>query len=82
LQRVTSASAHREVGDLEAALLQAAAAVQDALVVRLGGDHVVFLVLEESPNALDGQVVRLWSPREGGGSESLGPGHYRVRLAW
>mmetsp|Transcript_30455 Transcript_30455/g.71157 ORF Transcript_30455/g.71157 Transcript_30455/m.71157 type:complete len:467 (-) Transcript_30455:143-1543(-) len=50
---------HRQIGNLEALLLQHTARVQDALVLRLRGDDVLLLALVEASNTLDRHVVAL-----------------------
>ena len=50
---------HREVGDLEAELLQELAGVEHAVVFDSGGDDVVAPLLGGEGDALDGGVVRL-----------------------
>jgi hypothetical protein len=60
--------ADREVGDLEAFLLEVPAGVEDALVLGLGGDDVAAAVAVEAGDALDGDVVALGGPR---GEEDL-----------
>jgi len=54
---------NRQVGDAEALLLEMAAGVQDALVLRDGSDDVVAAVLVEFRHALDGEIVRLGGAR-------------------
>ena len=53
----------RQVGDLEALLLEALAGVEHRLVLGLRGDDVVALVLVELGHALDREVVRLGRAR-------------------
>ena len=48
---------HRQVGDIKSFLLEVSAAIQDALVLRLGGDYVLLLGLVELGDALDRRVV-------------------------
>mmetsp|Transcript_43067 Transcript_43067/g.84220 ORF Transcript_43067/g.84220 Transcript_43067/m.84220 type:complete len:337 (+) Transcript_43067:513-1523(+) len=50
---------HGKVRDLETLLLEDAAGVEDALVLRLGGDDVLLLPLVEPRDALDRHVVAL-----------------------
>lgn len=51
--------ADREIGDLETILLEAAARVEDALVLRLSGDYMALAGAVETHEALDGDVVAL-----------------------
>lgn len=53
----------RQVGDVEALLLQHAAGVEDALVLRLCRDDVLLGVLVEVGDALEGEVVGLGRTR-------------------
>ncbi|CAN6542026.1 unnamed protein product [Malus baccata var. baccata] len=50
---------HRKVGHIVSLLLEMAAGIQNALVLRLGGDDVALLVLVEVHDALDRDVVAL-----------------------
>lgn len=61
-----------EVGDVEALLLEITAGVEDALVLRLGGDDVALLLFIEVHDALDGDVVGLGGA--GGEDDFLGGG--------
>ncbi|WVZ12382.1 hypothetical protein V8G54_016912 [Vigna mungo] len=68
---------NRKIGDLETFLLEVAAGIEHALVLRLRGYHVPLLVLIEMHDALDGDVVGLG--RTGGEDYLLGGRAYEGR---
>src|SRR5437879_13333890 len=68
---------HRQIGDLEAVLLQALAGVQHRLMFDYLGDDVVALLAVHLRDAFDGQVIRFRGPT--GEDDLLGIGVDQTR---